>query len=176
MNATLSRWSDGKSRRLPASVSGQTGRGVVLALLLVTALAAVAVSWRLTHAPRRVIARGDYAERSRLLAAEADRVAASLQKRRLADAVVMDLSGLDVQRRQEMATVVDAGAPVVSTAMTFRVRGVVPRGANPLAFIDDRTVGIGEMIGGFEVIAIAEDSVTFRDPSGRTRSVGVYGK
>lgn len=162
--------------RCPSGVAGQTSRTVLVALLLVAALAVVAVSWRVTHAPRHAAAQGDYAERSRLLAADADRVAASVQKRRLADATVMNLDGLDVRRTQEAAVVTAAVAPAPSTDITFRVRGVAPRGVTPLAFIDDRTVGIGEEVDGFKVLSITEESVTFRDPSGKTRLVGVYGE
>ncbi len=159
-----------------SGLSGQTNRVVLLGLLLLVALATVAVSWRLTHVPRRAAARGDYAERSRQLAAEADQVAASVHKRRLADAAVINLDGLVTRQQQETGIVFAAAAPVLTTGITFRVRGVVPRGEHPLAFVDDRTLGIGEEINGFKVIAIADESVTFRDPTGKTQSVSVYGE
>ena len=150
-------------------------------------------SWWITNSRGRSDDRRDFAARAVELGAEADRVAQSVAKRLSASQAVIDLDGLQA-RKEEQARELQArelqakaqqakeqtgvsNAPPVqaSYVIKFRLRGVVPTGAHPVAFIDDRTVGLGEEVAGFKIVAIAAESVTFVDPLVHKRVVKLYG-
>ncbi len=158
-------------------------RVVVLAVILFLALLAILASWWITGARGRAADRRDFALRSAQLAGTADRVAQTVTKRLSDSQVPIDLDGLKTrkqeqaraQQAQDRPAISNAAPAQVSDLIKFRLRGVVPTGAHPVAFIDDHTVGLGEEVSGFKVVAIAAESVTFIDPLGHRRVVKLYG-
>ena len=159
-------------------------RAIVLTGILIFALLAIVASWWITSSHGRSGDQRDFAARTAQLSEEADRVAESVAKRLGASQAAIDLAGLQAQKQaqakeqQAQAPVVVTNAPVkpVSDVITFRLRGVVPTGAHPMAFIDDRTYGVGEVVSGFRIVARAAESVTFVDPLGQKRVVKLYGE
>ena len=174
---------------LPAAgAKGSTGgapmlRVVVLTVILLLALLAIAASWWITGLHGRPADRRDFAARSVQLTEAADRVAQSVSKRLGASQASINLDGLQARKQeqarelqaQERAAISNSPPAQVSDVINFRLRGVVPTGAHPVAFIDDRTVGLGEEVSGFKIVEIAAESVTFVDPLGHRRVVKLYG-
>lgn len=158
-------------------------RLIVLTGILVLALLAIVASWWITSSRGRTGDRRDFAVRTAQLGEEADRVAQSVAKRLGESQAPIDLDGLQArkqeqareQRVQVQAVVSNTPPVLVSDVIKFRLRGVVPTGAHPVAFIDDHTVGLGEEVSGFRVIGITSESVTFMDPLGHKRVVKLYG-
>ena len=164
---------------------GRADQRVVLMLagVLVVAVVAVALAWRLTHGRPAGAVRRDYPGRCAALIDDADRLVLAVQNRTRPDADPLDLRKL-VAREAEVQTQVlaqvQADVPVVkgpvSTEIDFRVRGVARHGRHPVAFIDNRTVEVGESVNGFKLIAVGDESATFRDALGHERVVRLYGK
>lgn len=158
-------------------------RVVVLTVILLLALLAIVASWWITGARARSADRRDFVARSAQLSATADRVAQTVTKRLSDSQAPIDLDGLQArkqeqaraQQAQERAAISNVAPAQVSDLIKFRLRGVVPTGAHPVAFIDDHTVGLGEEVSGFKVVEIAAESVTFIDPLGHRRVVKLYG-
>ena len=153
---------------------GQTTRLVVVSVLFVLALGGVALSWRFSHPRPRVVENDDMA-RCAALRDEAGQAVASIQARLRADAAPVVFDGLDVRKEVVAAAIPEPATPTPAN-ITFRLRGVVPTGNPPVAFVDDRTVSLGESIDGFKVVAIAAESMTVRDASGRTHVIKLYGE
>ena len=174
--------------RSPMRTDGQRGRAdqrvvLILAGVLVVAVAAIAYSWRLTHARAVVAARLDYPGRCAALIDDADRLVQSVQSRTRPDPEAFDLRRLaarDAEVHTQVLAQAQADLPVakgpLSAEMNFHVRGVARHGRHPVAFIDNRTVEVGEFINGFKLIAVGDESATFLDPLGRERTVRIYGK
>jgi type II secretory pathway component PulC len=143
----------------------------LLAILLVIALGAVVFSWRRTHAPAPSASpAGSPADVSgSALAQEAERLSKSVRARLDADAVAVDVSWRPAAAPAPVAVKADVGRE------SFKLKGVARDGTQPVAFIDDRTVGLGEEIEGYRLIEIGNESVTFLDPKGRRYVIGLYG-
>ena len=57
----------------------------------------------------------------------------------------------------------------------FKLKGVARDSQQPVAFIDDRTVGLGEEVAGYKLVEIGVESVTLLDPDGQRHEVKLYG-
>ena len=64
--------------------------------------------------------------------------------------------------------------PQAESGSGILLRGTVWDPEEPLAFVNDRIVGLNSIISGFEVIEIKEDSVTLRDSKGRDTLIYLY--
>lgn len=141
-----------------------------LAVLLVVALGAVVFSWRRTHAPAPIAPEtGTVAASGSALAQEAEQLSKSVRARLDADAVAVDVSWRPAAAPAPVAIKAEVGRE------SFKLKGVARDGTRPVAFIDDRTVGLGEEVEGYRLIEIGNESVTFLDPKGRRYVIGLYG-
>lgn len=149
-------------------------KAIGLAVLLVAALGGVFFSYRMTNAPVEAPSTGP-AEVQKQAAdfATVDRLMNSVENRLKEDAEKV---------RTDWAVAAAPVAPVVKTPEakgkteipTFKLRGVVNGGAQPMAFINETTVGLGETILGARVTAITNDSVTLVDAQGKQQVLSLY--
>jgi len=56
----------------------------------------------------------------------------------------------------------------------LHLEGVVWNDDVPLAFVNGRVAGVGDRVGGFKVIAIDTEKVTFEDAEGQVRIENLY--
>ncbi len=66
------------------------------------------------------------------------------------------------------------GPETIDRQSEFRVTGIVWSSRRPLAFINGRGLVIGGIIGGWEVSAITESSVTLKAADGTLKKIGLY--
>lgn len=144
---------------------------LVLGGVLALALAGVGFSWHLTRAPAgpAPAAATPAAVLAPDLQEQASQLAQSVQSRLLADA-----DAIDVSWPAAAAPAPVTRARVVQAEVTFRLRGIARDGSQPVAFLDDRTLGLGESIDGFKLVEIADESVTLQDERGRKHVVRLY--
>ena len=148
----------------------------ILFLFLILALAAVGTSWRLTHRPPPSPSGQNYATRCAVLVQEADTLLQSVQGRLKPDKATFDLGKIKAPERAQMKERMPAVAvETPPQKITFHLRGIARHRTRPAAFIDERTVEVGEEIDGFKVLRIDNESVTFLDSQGRQRVVVLYG-
>lgn len=156
--------------------SAQTGKVdakvLVLGCLLLLALGGVYLSYRLTHAPARPSSRS---------AAATDLAPAGLAELdRLITAVDTRLKEGQRIVTADWASPVAAAAPKAQPTAASReetvlkLRGVAQNGAQPIAFINEATVGLGESILGYTVSEIRADGITLVDGQGRKHVLPLY--
>lgn len=142
---------------------------MLLGLVLLLALLAVWLSWRSNQSPATAVVERNHAMYTADLAANVDDVVTSLQRR--LDAYAEPIAA--EWPAPPTAPAARAAAPV-SQELTFRLRGVARHGEEAVAFVDDRTVALGEAMDGFTLIRITDESATFRDARGREHVLSVY--
>ena len=148
----------------------------ILFMFLILALAAAGTSWRLSHRPPQAASGQDRAARCAALVQEADALMQSVQVRLQPDKATFALVKAKApQQEPERARAPAVAAETPPSEITFHVRGIARHRTHPAAFIDERTVEVGEEIDGFKVIGIDNESVTFLDSQGRKRVVTLYG-
>lgn len=143
----------------------------MLAAVLGLALLGVGISWRMNQdSPARAPA-SPAANSAEQMSQEADRLLAEVQVRLAEDAkpVATDWPAVEVPK---MAATAAFAQPA---EMAFRLRGVVRGGTQPVAFLDDKTLMVGEKIEGYTLTAIAEDRVTLVDSRGRKHELVLDG-
>lgn len=144
---------------------------VMLAVALGVALAVVAYSWRRSQSQPESAASTALAQDAAQLSGEAEKLMQSVRGRLAADAERIDVGWVPPPAPE-------APAPAIRAEIgreTFKLKGIARDGSHPVAFIDNRTLGIGESIEGYKLIEIGNESVTFLDPRGKRYIVGLYG-
>lgn len=145
-----------------------------LAVLLAAALGGVYFSYRMTHASVSVTTTGPTTLQAQSGSLEfADRLMKSVETRLQEDAEKV---------RADWVVAAAPVATVIKTSVadkeignpTFKLRGVVNGGRQPMAFINETTVGLGETILGSRVTAISDDQVTLVDGQGKQNVLFLY--
>lgn len=145
---------------------------LLLGGLLALALGGVYFSYRITNAPTRpspsgapvsVVAPVGLSELDRLTVAVENRLKANEQR-----------ISADWASPVAAAAPKAKAAPVGREETVLRLRGVAQGGVQPLAFINEATVGLGESIMGFTVTEIRADGVTMVDGQGRKHVLPLY--
>jgi hypothetical protein len=137
----------------------------LLAAVLALALLGVGVSWWMSQKPAAHAATPGLAPSSvEQMAEEANRLIAEVQTGLALDATAIETDWPVVEAPKVVAS---ASAAQLPKEMTFRLRGVIRGGDRPAAFLDDKTLLVGEVIDGYTLTEIAEDHVTLVDSRGR---------
>ena len=145
-----------------------------MAVLLVAALGGVYFSYRMTNAPGTAKSFGPTTSQAQVTSFEAmDRLIKSIETHLQEDAEKVRTDW--VVAAAPVAPVVKTPSAVAKTEdPTFKLRGVVNGGQQPIAFINETTVGLGETILGSRVKAITNDSVTLVDGQGKEHVLSLY--
>lgn len=144
----------------------------LLVAVLALALGGVYLSWRLSNPARPAVPPPTAAQVTTAgnSAAEVDRLVASVRSLLEGDAEVLDVAWRPVV----VPAAVEEAVSVVGKA-TFKLKGVARDGQHPVAFIDNRTVALGEEVAGYKLVEIGVESVTLLDPDGQRHEVKLYG-
>jgi hypothetical protein len=73
---------------------------------------------------------------------------------------------------QDLATV---ETPAPTPLVMLNLTGIAWKKMDPLAFVNDHVVGVGDMIEGYRVIRIEAERITIRDPKGQLCVLELYG-
>ena len=149
----------------------------VLAVVLVLCLAAVGFSWRWSHRSARGKPAANYPVRCAALARDADQLVQSVEAHLRETEAPLDWQRLRVRQeetRAAVSNVVPVAVVIAPTEITWRLRGTARAGARPVAFVDDRTMELGDVIDGYTLIDISADRATLRDPKGRIHVLMIY--
>lgn len=158
----------------PTPQAGKTDAKVLgLGALLLVALGGVFVSYRLTNAPRspvmRTAAAGGVAQPA---LEDMDRLLAAVENRIRSDGTAVQTDWAEPV--VPAAPAARAPLAAASEAAVLKLRGVVRGGAQPMAFINETTVGLGEVVEGYKLTEIREDGVTLVDGQGRQHVLPLY--
>jgi hypothetical protein len=143
---------------------------LLLAAGLVLALFLVGLSWRMSQAPASssgsVVAATTSAEQ---MSQETARLLSAVHAAQAEDAKAIETSW-------PVAEAPKVAAPAAKpTEQTFHLRGVVRGGSQPVVFLDDKTLMVGDEIEGYVLTEIAADHVTLVDPQGRKHALSLDG-
>ncbi len=155
------------SKRKPAKV-------LLLAALLALAVGGVVLSWRWSQGSGPVFSSGSSGAATSPLASEVEKLAKSVRDRLAQDAEQLDVGWRPAAAPAPMPVAQASGRAEAGRA-GFKLKGIARDGTQPVAFIDNRTVGLGEEVEGYKLIEIGDESVTFLDPRGKRYVVGLYG-
>jgi hypothetical protein len=149
----------------PTQAGKIDSRVPMLAAVLALALLGAGVSWRMSQKPSASVAAPVSTSSSvEQMAAEANRLIAEVQTSLAEDSQDIETDWPVV----EAPKVVASSSPAAKQAeMSFRLRGFVRGGDRPAAFLNDKTLLVGEEIDGYTLTEIAQDHVTLKDPRGR---------
>lgn len=149
----------------------------LLAVLLALALGVVVYSWRASkpvasHAESASTQGLDFDPVFRGLDQVTDSVQARMQRA---------AQSLDISRWPSKIVPVPTPTPVLKKndleqkpALDFHLKGVVRQGTQALAFINDRTLALGESIDGYRLAEIDAESVVLIDPEGEQTVLRLY--
>lgn len=141
----------------------------ILGVGLLVALVVVFISWSRTRASATTVPRVvDHAALIEQLSGEAEELAKAIQVKLERDAqpVAADWAAPVV--------VAPAARAAVNQGITFKLKGIASTGADAVAFVDDRTVSVGEAVDGYTLRSITAESATFVDGRGREFVLKVY--
>ena len=155
------------SKRKPAPV-------LLLAALLALAVGGVVLSWSWSHASGSAAPSGTAGPAAQPLASEVEQLTKSVRDRMALDAEQLDVGWRPAAAPEPMPVAPVAGRAELGRA-GFKLKGIARDGSQPVAFIDNRTMGLGEEVEGYKLIEIGNESVTFLDPRGKRYVVGLYG-
>jgi len=108
-----------------------------------------------------------------VLERDADELVQSVQKKIKPEQAPVNLDA--VKTSPALPVLVPAAISPVFSEATFRVRGIALNRSRPVAFVNDRTVEVGEVVDGYKVVGIDNEGVTFLDPQGRNYVAKIYG-
>ena len=153
-----------------ASLSRTIRWGILAALGAVIVLTvAAAAGWHFAQARREAREAAATARRQAQLAEIDDRVA-RIERHTRQVWPPLDLQPITERKITEPEAAQEAepeaAQEAVPTEMNLRLKGVVFGAKDPVAFIDEVMVGVGEKVGGFRVVAIRTDGVTVADAEG----------
>ena len=86
-----------------------------------------------------------------------------------------DAEVLDTNWRAVEAPKKAAAAAARPEEKTFQLRGVVRGGSQPVVFVNDKTLMVGDEIDGYTLTEIAADHVTLVDPRGKESRLSLDG-
>lgn len=136
----------------------------LLGAVLVLALLGVALSWRLNQSASSTTPNGSPMPTTvEQMSKETDRLLSVVQTRLSEDAQSIEA---DWPVAESLPVAPQAQA-LQAPEMTFRLRGVVRGGERPAAFLNDRTLLLGEELDGSKLVEIAEDHVVLVGAKGR---------
>lgn len=141
-----------------------------LGVLLVIALAGVYVSWRLSNPSHSAVRTSSAVAPSGVPAAQ--EVEPLLQS--VASRLQEDARALPADWPATVMPVVTAKPKASQPTATLKLRGIARDGRQPMAFINDTTLGVGESVDGFTLMEIADESVTLVDGRGLKHVVRLY--
>lgn len=150
----------------------------LLAVGLALALGIVVFSWR--YAQPRASAPGaavSTAMRSQALLEDIDQTLASVQTQVEARARPLDARALPDKAVIPVAPVEEAPESTEQPTpqkKVLRLQGVVRNHEQGMAFIENRTVAVGEMIEGYTVEEIGAESVVLKDSAGEKTTLRLY--
>lgn len=136
----------------------------VLSAVLGLALLGVGLSWRLNQMPAASSGSASPAPSSvEQMSQETSRLLAAVEAAQAKDAQILETNWRAVEAPQKVAP----AAAVQPEEKTFHLRGIVRGGDQPVVFLDDKTLMVGDEIGGYTLTEIAADHVTLADPQGK---------
>lgn len=156
----------------PTSETGKMDPKVLgLGVLLVLALGGVYVSWRLSNPSRGPSIRSTTVGTAAVAPAaeEVGRLIQSVESRLQEDA-----RPLPADWPATVMPTVSAKPKTSQPTATLKLRGIARDGRQPMAFINDTTLGVGESVDGFTLMEIADESVTLVDGRGMKHVVRLY--
>ena len=144
----------------------------VLAAVLVLALLGVGLSWRLSQMPAAPSASAASTSSSaEQMSQETSRLLAAVEAAQAKDAQVLETNWRAAEAPQQTAP----AAAARPEEKTFHLRGVVRGGSQPVVFLDDKTLMVGDEIDGYTLTEIAADHVTLVDPQGKESRLSLEG-
>jgi hypothetical protein len=154
--------------KIMAAKSGKIDPRVLgLGALLGLALLGVGLSWRMSQTASSGAAAASAPTSVEQMSQEADRLSAEVQTRLREDSKAIETDWPVV----EVPKVAVPKAAAKQAGMDFRLRGVVRGGTHPAAFLNDKTLLLGEELNGFKLVGIEDNHVTLQDPTGRKHEV-----